>query len=143
MSCFDGRTGRELPGTSSHDLDGRDSTSAGARILCGLRRQQHLTNHIALPIARTSMRAIARGVPPPVRGRSPDRRSMPAQSVDPRIDEERQHEAVEGAAHDDAGEERQGELDPAHRAAALSTARTYPAGGTGSRYGSDQRAVMA
>jgi hypothetical protein len=28
---------------------------------------------------------------------------MPAQSVDPRIDEERQHEAVEGAAHDHAG----------------------------------------
>jgi hypothetical protein len=31
---------------------------------------------------------------------------MPAQSVDPRIDEEREHEAVEGAAHDHAGEER-------------------------------------
>ncbi len=72
-ATFDGRTGSELPGTSSRDLDGRDSTSAGARILCGLRRQRHLTNHIALPIARTSMRAIARGVPPPVRGRSPDR----------------------------------------------------------------------
>jgi hypothetical protein len=30
---------------------------------------------------------------------------MPAQSVDPRIDEEREHEAVEGTAHDDAGED--------------------------------------
>ncbi len=58
----------------SHDLVGRDTTSAGAGILSGPRRQQHLTNHIALPIARTSMRAIARGVPPPVRGRSPDQR---------------------------------------------------------------------
>ena len=37
-------------------------------------------------------------------------RSMPAQSVDPGIDEERQDEAVEGAAHDDAGEEREYEL---------------------------------
>ena len=43
----------------------------------------------------------------------------------------------------DAGEERQDELDPAHRAAAGLTARTYPVGGTGSRCGSDQRAVMA
>ena len=31
---------------------------------------------------------------------------MPAQSVDPRINEEREHEVVEGAAHGDAGEER-------------------------------------
>jgi hypothetical protein len=68
---------------------------------------------------------------------------MPAQSVDPGIDEEREHEAVEGTAHDDASEERQDELDPAHRAATEElTARTYPVGGTGSRCGSDQRAVM-
>jgi hypothetical protein len=71
-ATFDGRTGSELSGTSSRDLDDRDSTSAGVEILCGLQRQQHLTNHIALPIARTSMRAIARGVPPPGRGRSTD-----------------------------------------------------------------------
>jgi hypothetical protein len=68
---------------------------------------------------------------------------MPAQSVDPGIDEERENEAVEGAAHQDPGEERQDELDPAHRAAEKSTARTYPVGGTGSRCGSDQRAVMS
>jgi hypothetical protein len=68
---------------------------------------------------------------------------MPAQSVDPGINEERQHEAVEGAAHDDTGEEGQDELDPAHQAAEELTARTYPVGGTGSRCGSDQRAVMA
>jgi len=62
---------------------------------------------------------------------------MPAQSVDPGIDEERQHEAVEGAAHDDAREERQKELEPAHPAAAKGlTARTYPLGGTGSGPGS-------
>ena len=64
---------------------------------------------------------------------------MPAQSVDPRIDEEWQHEPVEGTAHDHAGEERQDELDPAHRSPAELTARTYPVGGTGSRCGSDQR----
>jgi hypothetical protein len=68
---------------------------------------------------------------------------MPAQSVDPGIDEERQHAAVESAAHDDAGEEGQEELDLAHRAAEELTARTYPVGGSGSRCGSDQRAVMA
>jgi hypothetical protein len=68
---------------------------------------------------------------------------MPAQSVDPGIDEEREHEAVEGAAHDHAGEERQDKLEPAHRAAEQElTARTYPVGGTGSRCGSDQHAVM-
>jgi hypothetical protein len=67
---------------------------------------------------------------------------MPAQSVNPGIDEEREDEAVEGAAHDDAGEERQDELDPAHRPATGLTARTYPVGGTESRCGSDQRAVM-
>ena len=71
---------------------------------------------------------------------------MPAQPVDPRVDEERKHEAVEGAAHHHAGEERQDELDPAHRAAEGSTARAYPgtqqAGVPGSRCGSDQRAVM-
>jgi hypothetical protein len=69
---------------------------------------------------------------------------MPAQSVDPGIDEEREYKAVEGAAHDDAGEERENELEPAHRAAEQGlTARTYPVGGTGSRPGSNQRAVMA
>jgi hypothetical protein len=67
---------------------------------------------------------------------------MPAQSVDPRIDEEREHETIEGAAHDHAGEERENELDAAHRATRESTARTYPVGGTGSRPGSNQRAVM-
>jgi len=67
---------------------------------------------------------------------------MPAQSVDPGIDEEREDEAVEGAAHDHAGEERQDELDPAHRAVGELTRRTYPVGETGSRCGSDQRAVM-
>jgi hypothetical protein len=67
---------------------------------------------------------------------------MPAQSVDPGIDEKRQHKAVEGTAHDDAGEEGQDELEPAHLAAGELTARTYPVGGTGSRCGSDQRAVM-
>ena len=68
---------------------------------------------------------------------------MPAQSVNPGIDEERQHEAVEGTAHDHPGEERQDELDPAHRSTEKGlTARTYPVGGTGSRCGSDQRAVM-
>jgi hypothetical protein len=68
---------------------------------------------------------------------------MPAQSVDPCIDEERQHEPVEGAAHDDPGEEREDELEPAHPANAKRlTARTYPVGGAGSRCGSDQRAVM-
>jgi hypothetical protein len=51
---------------------------------------------------------------------------MPAESVDPGIDEEREHEAVEGAAHDHAGEEGRDELEPAHRAAAEGlTARTY------------------
>ena len=68
---------------------------------------------------------------------------MPAQSVDPRIDEEREHEAVEGDAHGDPGEEGEDELDSGHRTIALLTARTYPVGGAGSRCGSDQRAVMA
>ena len=67
---------------------------------------------------------------------------MPAQSVDPGIDEERQHEPVEGAAQDHAGEEGQDELEAAHRPATGLTARTYPVGGAGSRPGSDQRAVM-
>ena len=67
---------------------------------------------------------------------------MPAQSVDPGIDEEGEHEAVEGTAHDHAGEERRDQLDSAHRATEVLTARTYPVGGTGSRCGSDQRAVM-
>src|SRR5450759_1520558 len=67
---------------------------------------------------------------------------MPAQSVDPRIDEGREQPAVQEDAGHDAREESQGELDPAHRAAAELTARTYPAGEPGSRCGSDQRAVM-
>jgi len=50
------------------------------------------------------------------------------QSIDPGIDEEREHKAVEGAAHDHAGEERQDELDPAHRPATGLTAQTYPVG---------------
>ena len=54
---------------------------------------------------------------------------MPAQSVDPGIDEEREHEAVEGAAHDHAGEERQDELDPAHRAADGVDGADVPGGG--------------
>ena len=41
--------------------------------------------------------------------------AMPAQSVDPGIDEEGEHEPVEGA-HDDAGEEREDELDAGHGA---------------------------
>lgn len=76
------------------------------------------------------------------RGRLSRSSPMPAQSVDPRIDEEREQEAVEGTAHDHAGEERCDELEPVHRAPAGLTARTYPVGGTGSRCGSDQRAVM-
>ena len=71
---------------------------------------------------------------------------MPAQSVDPGIDDEREHEAVEGAAHDHAGEECEDELHLAHRDPAGVTARAYPgsqqAGVPGSRCGSDQRAVM-
>jgi hypothetical protein len=50
---------------------------------------------------------------------------MPTQSVDPGIDEDWEHEAVESAAHDDAGEEGQDELDPAHRVTGKLTARTY------------------
>ena len=50
--------------------------------------------------------------------------------------------AIEEDTHDDAREEGQGELDPAHRTPAGLTARTYPAGESGSRRGSDQRAVM-
>jgi hypothetical protein len=68
---------------------------------------------------------------------------MPASSVDPRIDEDREHEEVEGAAHEHADEEGQHELDPAHCATGELTARTYPVGETGSRPGSVQRAVMA
>jgi len=37
---------------------------------------------------------------------------MPAQSVDPGIDEQGEHEAVEGTAHDHAGEERRDQLEP-------------------------------
>jgi hypothetical protein len=68
---------------------------------------------------------------------------MPAQSVDPGIDEEGEHEEVEGATHDDARQECDDELDPAHGATEGLTARTYPVGGTGSRCGSNQRAVIA
>ena len=78
---------------------------------------------------RRSRADPGRGVdvgPAAVRASSPRSSPMPAQSVDPRIDEQREHEAVEGAAHDDAGEEGQDELDPAHRAVAGLTARTYP-----------------
>ena len=68
---------------------------------------------------------------------------MPADAVDPGIDEEWEHEAVERAAHEHAGEERDDEIDLGHRwADELLTARTYPVGGAGSRPGSDQRAVM-
>lgn len=41
---------------------------------------------------------------------------MPAQSVDPGIDEEREHEAVEADAHRDAGGEGEGEFESVHRA---------------------------
>ena len=68
---------------------------------------------------------------------------MPAQSVDPGIDKEREHKPVEGAPHGDTSEERKQELDLAHPAAGMLTARTYPVGGARSRCGSDQRTVMA
>lgn len=68
---------------------------------------------------------------------------MPAQSVDPGVDEERKRPAVGGDPHRNAGEEREDGLGSAHRAATEGlTARTYPVGGTGNRCGSDQRAVM-
>jgi hypothetical protein len=67
---------------------------------------------------------------------------MPAESVDPGVDEGRQEPAVESDPHGDPGEEREDELDPAHRVAMGSTTRMLPAGGSGSRSGSDQRAVM-
>ena len=67
---------------------------------------------------------------------------MPASAVDPGIDNEGEHEEVESAAHEHAGEEGHHELEPVHRAPAGLTARTYPVGGTGSRCGSHQRAVM-
>jgi hypothetical protein len=68
---------------------------------------------------------------------------MPTQSFDPQVNERREHPSVQEDAGDDAREEGQHELDPAHRSADGLTARTYPVGGTGSRCGSDQRAVMA
>ena len=52
-----------------------------------------------------------------------------AQAVDPRIDEWREQPAVEGDAHDDAREEREDKLDPAHRATVALTAPMC--GGTG------------
>ena len=68
---------------------------------------------------------------------------MPAQSVDPGIDEDGENEAVEGATHEDPCQEGQDELHAVHRPASEGlTARTYPVGGTGSRCGSHQRAVM-
>ena len=67
---------------------------------------------------------------------------MQTESVDPRIDEGREQPAVEGDAHGDPGEEGEDELDSGHRSIALLTARTYPVGESGSRRGSDQRAVM-
>jgi hypothetical protein len=67
---------------------------------------------------------------------------MPASSVNPGIDEERQYEEVERTTHEHARQESHHELEPVHRAADGLTARTYPAGGTGSRPGSGQRAVM-
>jgi len=54
---------------------------------------------------------------------------MPAHAVDPDISERRQHPAVESTAHHHAGEQREDELEPVHRAAAALTARTYPVGG--------------
>jgi len=62
---------------------------------------------------------------------SPRSSPMPAQSVDPRIDDGREQPAVEGDAHGDAGEEGEGELDPAHRRTEAVTARTYPVGDPG------------
>ena len=73
---------------------------------------------------------------------SPRSSPMPVRSVEPGVDECRQQPAIEGAAHDHAGEECEQELDLAHRVVTGLTARTYPVGGTGSRCGSDQRAVM-
>ena len=67
---------------------------------------------------------------------------MPTSAVDPGVDEEREHEEVEGAAHEHAGKKGQDELEAIHRAPEGLTARTYPVGGTGSRCGSNQRAVM-
>lgn len=67
---------------------------------------------------------------------------MPVESVDPEVDKRWQQPAVEGDPHGHAGEEGEGELEAAHRAAGGLTARTYPVGGTGSQCGSDQRAVM-
>lgn len=68
--------------------------------------------------------------------------TWPAPSVDPGIDEERQHEEAKGAAHEHAGEKGHHELEAVHRTGAGLTARTYPVGGTGSRCGSHHRAVM-
>ena len=51
------------------------------------------------------------------------------ESVDPGIDEERQHEAVEGAAHDDAGEEGHEEVHPAHRPVGGAGGAGVPGGG--------------
>jgi hypothetical protein len=62
---------------------------------------------------------------------------MPAQSVDPRIDEWREESAVEGDPHGCTGEEGEDELDAGHRVAAGLTAWAYPgsqqAWGPGSR----------
>ena len=60
-----------------------------------------------------------------------NRAACPAQSVDPGVDERREHPAVEDDAGDDAREESEGELALAHRAAEGSTVRTYPGVATG------------
>jgi hypothetical protein len=69
---------------------------------------------------------------------------MPASSVDPGIDEERQYKEVERTTHEHARQEGHHEVESVHQATGQRlTARTYPMGGTGSRSGSDQRTVMA
>jgi hypothetical protein len=50
---------------------------------------------------------------------------MPAQSSDPRIDERREHPAIEEDPGGDAREEGEGELDLAHRTPVGLTARAY------------------
>jgi hypothetical protein len=68
---------------------------------------------------------------------------MPASAVDPRVDNEGKHEEVESTPHEHTGEEGHHKLELVHLSpACVLTARTYPVGGTGSRCGSDQRAVM-
>lgn len=67
---------------------------------------------------------------------------MPAESVHPHIDEEGEHEEVEGVAQQRAGEEGRHELPWVHRDAREGlTARTYRVGEPGVD-ASHQRAVM-